>query len=119
MVDDDADSERRFAARTALEAERVRLLAELGEPIEGPGQMTYGSQAAAATHVFEQQRDLALRERAEQHLAEVEAALARIETGRYGACVSCGRPVAPERLEALPWAALCIDCGRAAAHEHR
>ena len=35
---------------------------ELGEPIQGPGQMTYGSQAAAATQVFEQQRDLALRD---------------------------------------------------------
>jgi hypothetical protein len=38
------------AARKALEAERSRLLVELGEPIESPGQMTYGSQAAAAWH---------------------------------------------------------------------
>ena len=37
------------AARKALIAERERLLVELGEPIEAPGQMTYGSQAAAAT----------------------------------------------------------------------
>ena len=58
-----------LAARAAaLTAERARLLVELGEPIEGPGQMTYGSQAAAASQVFEQQRDLALRERSRAEL---------------------------------------------------
>ncbi|HSL32479.1 MAG TPA: TraR/DksA C4-type zinc finger protein [Candidatus Limnocylindrales bacterium] len=98
--------------RAALLAERDRLRAELAVEIESPGQMTYGSQAAAATHVFEQQRDLALRERNEQHLAEVVAALERLDAGTYGTCTRCGRPVAPERLEAIPWAAHCIDCQR-------
>jgi RNA polymerase-binding protein DksA len=74
--------------------------------------MTYGSQAAAASHVFEQQRDLALRERSERALADVEAALGRLDAGTYGACTNCHRPIADERLEALPWAALCIDCQR-------
>jgi DnaK suppressor protein len=102
-------------ARAALLAERERVLAELaGIEVEGPGQMTYGSQAAAATHVFEQQRDLALRDRNEQHLAAVDAALARLDAGTYGLCESCGKPIAPERLEALPSAALCIDCQRSA-----
>ena len=67
-------------ARASLLAERGRLLAELGEPIESPGQMTYGSQAAAATHVFEQQRDLALRDRSRTELHRVENALR--EAGR-------------------------------------
>jgi DnaK suppressor protein len=100
------------AARASLLAERARLLAELGEPIESPGQMTYGSQAAAASHVFEQQRDLALRERSRADLERVEAALARLDDGTYGTCTSCGNPIAPERLEAIPWAPLCIDCAR-------
>jgi len=100
------------AARSSLETERRRLLEELGEPIESPGQMTYGSQAAAASHVFEQQRDLALRERSRAELAQVEAALARLDDGTYGTCTSCGNPIAPERLEALPWVATCIDCAR-------
>ncbi len=103
------------AIRSALHVERERLTAELHEIIESPGPMTYGSQAAAASHVFEQQRDLALRERAEQHLAEVDAALARLEAGTYGRCVQCHRDIAPERLEALPWASHCIDCQRALA----
>jgi len=102
------------AARTALLAERDRLRAEVGEAIVAPGQMTYGSQAAAATQVFEQQRDLALRDRAVQQLELVAAALARIEAGTFGTCTKCGKPIAAERLEALPWAALCIDCQRTA-----
>jgi RNA polymerase-binding protein DksA len=77
--------------------------------------MTYGSQAAAASQVFEQQRDLALRDRNEQHLAAVDAALIRLDDGTYGTCVRCGRPIAPERLDALPWAAYCIDCQRIVA----
>jgi DnaK suppressor protein len=100
------------AARDALLAERARLLAELGEPIEGPGQMTYGSQAAAATHVFEQQRDLALRDHARVQLHQVELALANLEAGTYGSCRSCGKPIAPERLQAIPWVPFCIDCAR-------
>jgi RNA polymerase-binding transcription factor len=104
------DDAMRDAARTTLEAERARLRAELSEEIESPGQMTYGSQAAAATHVFEQQRDLALRERALLHLAQVESALARLDDGRFGTCLRCGNPIADARLEALPWAAYCIGC---------
>ncbi|HLA15814.1 MAG TPA: TraR/DksA C4-type zinc finger protein [Candidatus Limnocylindrales bacterium] len=100
-------------ARAALEAERVVLDAEVHAEIEGPGQMTYGSQAAAATHVFEQQRDIALRDKARAQLEAVEAALARIEAGTYGRCTSCGNPITPERLEAIPWAEHCIDCQRA------
>ena len=98
------------AARTSLLAERDRLRADLAEEVEAPGPMTYGSQAAAATHVFEQQRDLALRERAQQHLAQVEAALGRLDAGTWGTCRRCGGAVAEARLEALPWAAYCIGC---------
>jgi DnaK suppressor protein len=100
-------------ARAALHAERTRLLVDLEETIVAPGQMTYGSQAAAATQVFEQQRDLALRDRATTQLALVDSALARLDDGTFGECLRCAKPIAPARLEALPWAAYCIDCQRA------
>ena len=100
--------------RAILEAERERLRDDLAEGIVAPDAMTYGSQAAAASQVFAQQRDLALRDRTLQHLELVEAALARLDAGTYGACTSCGKPIAPERLEAIPWAAFCIDCQRSA-----
>jgi len=106
------DSVDPIAVRVALVAERTRLLAELGEPIESPGQMTYGSQAAAASHVFEQQRDLALRDRSRAELDRVNAALRKIDAGTYGVCETCGSPIAPERLEAIPWVPTCIDCAR-------
>jgi RNA polymerase-binding protein DksA len=99
--------------RAALLAERDLVLAELKEmEVEAPGPMTYGSQAAAASHVFEQQRDLALRDHNRAHLAEIDAALARLDAGTYGACTACRQAIGPERLEALPWTALCIDCSR-------
>jgi RNA polymerase-binding transcription factor len=100
------------AFRATLENERTRLFVERGETIIAPEQMTYGSQAAAASQVFAQQRDLALRDRADHQLALVEDALARIDGGSFGLCVQCGLPIAAERLEALPWAARCIDCQR-------
>lgn len=102
------------AARDALLAERRRLLDELGETIENPEPMTYGSQAAAASQVFEQQRDLALRERSRGALAQVEAALRALDEGTYGTCTSCGNPIAPARLQAIPWVPMCIDCARKA-----
>ena len=105
------------AVRAALLAERARLLEEIGETIIAPGQMTYGSQAAAASQVFAQQRDLALRDRSDQQLVLVDEALAQLDDGTFGTCVRCGQPIAPERLEALPWAARCIECQRLAARD--
>jgi DnaK suppressor protein len=100
------------AARRALQTEQARLRAELTQGITAPGPMTYGSQAAAATQVFEQQRDLALRDRSRVELQRVDAALRKVDDGTYGTCEGCGGPIALERLEALPWAPLCIDCAR-------
>ena len=102
------------ASRAALEAERERVAREVADAeVLAPGQITYGSQAAAATHVFEQQRELALRDHNQQLLESIDAALARLEAGSYGTCTRCGGQVAPERLDALPWAAQCIECQRA------
>ena len=69
-----------------LETEQARLREELAQGIEAPGQMTYGSQAAAASQVFGQQRDIALHDRAQRQSNLVQAALARLDRGGYGAC---------------------------------
>jgi RNA polymerase-binding transcription factor DksA len=63
-----------------------------------------------ATIAFERSQVGALVEQARGHLAEVDAALARVEDGTYGGCASCGRPVDPARLEARPVARTCIGC---------
>lgn len=105
--------------RSRLQTERSRLIGEVAGAIQAPDQMTYGSQAAAASQVFEQQRDLALRDRAVQHLVQVDAALARLDDRTFGTCIRCGRDIAPARLEALPWAAHCIECRSALDRGHR
>ena len=101
------------AARAALLAERAQLLEEVGETIVAPGQMTYGSQAAAASQVFEQQRDLALRDRVGRPAGAGRRgpgpARRRHDSGRASAAASRSPPA---RLEALPWAAYCIECQR-------
>ncbi len=96
-------------ARNTLESERERLRLELSEEVEHP-RVAHGAQTAAATEVSESQRGEVLRSRQEQHLALVEAAMRRIEAGSFGLCETCGKPIAPERLEALPWATDCITC---------
>jgi DnaK suppressor protein len=111
------DHDRLEAARVALVQERARTLGELIDTdVVAPEPMTYGSQAAAASQVFAQQRDLALRDASERRLHEVDAALARIAAGTYGRCHACGGPIADARLDALPWAPLCIECQRTAGH---
>ena len=40
----------------------------------------------------------------------IDSALARIKNGKYGVCMSCGNKIPKERLEAIPYALLCIEC---------
>jgi DnaK suppressor protein len=46
--------------------------------------------------------------------AQIRAALSRIEDGSYGICMHCEEEIKPKRLEAIPWAAYCIQCQEAA-----
>jgi DnaK suppressor protein len=43
-------------------------------------------------------------------LQAIEEALRRIDTGTYGICRDCGEPIAPARLNAIPWTRVCITC---------
>lgn len=45
-----------------------------------------------------------------REIADIRAALARIEDGNYGVCARCGAEISARRLEALPTATRCIDC---------
>lgn len=49
-------------------------------------------------------------ERERRTLKEIESALARMEKGEYGTCDRCGVAIPKARLDALPWARLCIHC---------
>lgn len=108
--------------RARLERERERLLAALdtlnheGTLTEETGDLSIGSGdhiADSATETYMRELDGGLEENAEHLLREIEDALRRIEEGTYGICVACGRPIDPERLEAVPYATLCIEDKRA------
>jgi DnaK suppressor protein len=111
--------------RTALVDERERVekaLANLRD--DHPGSLDEEVEEVAGTadnHLGEtasatlgREIDYTLGENSEEVLSQIDAALRRVEDGTYGTCVNCGREIAPERLEATPWAALCIDCKREA-----
>lgn len=60
-------------------------------------------------------KNLALKRHLERLLAQIEAAVRRIEQGVYGMCERCGQAIHPDRLQALPYATTCLSCARAAA----
>ena len=95
-----------------LEDERVRLEVVIAQiDAEGGPNLGYGNHMADdASEAYEQAKDLALRQNAEQVLAQVTDALGRFEKGTYGSCEQCGVAIDPARLEALPYATLCLRC---------
>jgi DnaK suppressor protein len=108
--------------RRELEGEQVRLRHALvavnheGSLTEETGDLAIGSGdhlADSASDTFMRELDEGLEENAEHLLVEIEAALARIDDGTYGICIACGRAIDLERLEAVPYATLCIDDKRA------
>jgi DnaK suppressor protein len=111
------ESERALAER--LEAERAaaaRQLAALSR--EFGGIVEAASQANAddehdpegATIAFERQHIAALADQVRERLAQVDAALHRLDDGSYGTCERCGQPIGAERLAARPAAATCVRC---------
>lgn len=68
--------------------------------------------ADTATVTVDREMDFSLEENSHQILGEIDAALERIESGTFGKCARCDRPIAEERLEAMPYATLCIECKR-------
>lgn len=103
--------------RSHLESEQKRLIEQLeqlqasvrpaGERREGS---PFGKREEEATESLELEKRLALENRVREQLADVEHALHKFEEGTYGLCENCGQPIAPDRLEALPQAKLCINC---------
>jgi len=68
--------------------------------------------AETATVTHDRELDYTLEENEEELLASVDAALDRIDEGTFGLCARCANPIAAERLRAIPYATLCIDCKR-------
>lgn len=108
------------ARRTELEGLRARLL-QAAEDLVGGDEPTEINNAAGDQHLADHASDLvdreldaSLEENAEEIVREIDEALARIAAGTYGSCAVCGEPIPEERLEAIPYATLCLDDKRAA-----
>ena len=86
----------------------------LDDEVEEVGAPSDNHLGDTATATLGREIDYTLGENSEQVLTEINAALKRIDDGTYGICAKCGKPIAPERLEAYPWASLCIDDQRLA-----
>ena len=103
--------------RSQLENERKRLSEELEQiqanirPVDERREGSpFGKREEEATESFELEKRIALQKNLRDRLIEVEHALDKFEKGTYGMCDVCGKPISPERLEARPHAALCVEC---------
>jgi RNA polymerase-binding protein DksA len=103
--------------RDLLETEQKRLIDEMQSTQDNASSAEerregspFGKREEEATETLELEKRLTLENRIRQELAEVEHALDKIKKGNYDICDNCGKTIDPARLEALPQAALCMDC---------
>lgn len=100
-------------AREALLRKRHRLVALRGEAQSEERDLRRERSADWVDQASDQGAAQLLDELTERELgqiAEIDAALARIERGTYGRCQSCGGPVEAGRLKAIPEVRLCLAC---------
>lgn len=104
------------AYRRRLEAELAELegqRAELEESVGASDEVGFDEEFAdTGSFTFARERDLSLAGNARDLIDKVEHALARIDAGGFGRCEACGGPIEAERLDALPYATLCLADAR-------
>ena len=67
-------------------------------------------EAADANHNFSKDQAIAILEREEKTLDQIDVALDKIKRGNYGMCDECGQTIRKTRLRALPWTRFCVGC---------
>lgn len=76
-----------------------------------PGDVQFDEEGGeGGTSNVDRELDLVLSAQARSAVVEIDRALAKIEAGSYGLCEQCGQSIPPARLQALPYAALCVAC---------
>jgi DnaK suppressor protein len=103
-------------AREALEAEKSRLESRLEAQrarMEAAETGANPSRVETAQSQVNGERQSVLLWQTRSTLELVEAALDRLEAGTYGHCRKCGEPIDAERLDAIPYAELCMNCKQA------
>ena len=90
--------------------EEIESLDERAREEQSPGEMAGEQLADDAALTVEREKDQAHRRGLQAALSDIRSALTKLERGDYGRCDSCGEPINPQRLRALPHASLCIKC---------
>ena len=103
-LNEERDRLREVIREIEEEREEVRLSETSSERSPDPNTAEGGSLA------FELEKELSVAKNAEDLLAKVDEAIGRIEEGSYGNCVECGKAIPVARLDALPYATLCVEC---------
>lgn len=94
-----------------LKSKRQELLGQLQEWREGVRvERVTEDEVGQASWAQMEHLAFATLEQGQKTLAEVEAALNRVDRGTYGVCESCEGPIPEARLRALPWARYCLKC---------
>jgi RNA polymerase-binding protein DksA len=104
----------RERVQAAIEGLRESHPGSLDDEVEEVSATADNHLGDAATATLGREIDYSLGENSEQVLGEIDEALRRIKDGSYGTCKVCGKEIGEERLEAYPWASLCIDDARKA-----
>ncbi|MGA7269884.1 MAG: TraR/DksA C4-type zinc finger protein [Acidimicrobiia bacterium] len=103
-LEDERDRLEILIEEAQVELEEARQTESSSERSPDPGNAEAGSMK------FEYEKELSMQQNSIDLLRKVEHALGRIEAGTYGLCESCGEPIPVARLDALPYATLCVDC---------
>lgn len=80
-----------------------------------PKRVEYGEpddQDSYAHEVTDIDRNLAMEQELRTRLEDLQKTIEKIKSGQYGKCENCAQDIKPERLKAVPVAALCMDCAR-------
>ncbi len=95
-----------------IELDRIRLSNPEGSLLEWTGELSaYDNHPAdLGSETYEMEKQLALTEHEKYLLQQVEEALQLINTDGYGTCEYCGTEIPYERLEAVPYARICMKC---------
>jgi DnaK suppressor protein len=98
--------------RTAITDRRNELLGDLRVVVDGSRDVATDDEhdPEGATIAYERAKATALVRHAEDRLADVHRALARLEAGDYAMCEQCGRDIGEARLHARPSATTCVKC---------
>lgn len=101
-----------LAERERLDLERRAHMLDLSDL--GSELANYDNHPAdGASDTYERTKDFALEENFKNMIEQIDEALRKIQDGSYGNCDRCDQPINPDRLRAIPYATLCINCQEA------